>query len=992
MSSPNRKKKKYNFSSRKAKFTRERDRSSSPSDDEAVPTRQPRIFQATSPNQKMLRAARRSKEPPTCLIYGPFRETLYPDHFFCHPCKMYEDQLLSGSLHRLASRNSRRYKCIAKHTDYCFPTQLHKQCKINTVAAAKPSSSDDIESVVLSSSDAVGEGFILESDELLDDFRTLQEAFYGCQEKIDALQQSHASYVMSLKEEMKVELENEKTKMAQFVNEQNKTIEELKTKIKSLSSHLNYYKKKAEEEKLKDAAKVASVPLTDAIVAAVNNLMNSKQRYKLLSPKNKAAAVARAVFHPNFAHGIAFEDIISHSKKWLRDNVFKPSEILKQMDLRGGTLNYEGITVLNDVEASAYTGTGKRFRGRLICTPACLQRVAKELEKEADTLCPFKRIETPFGEGIEFNYARVTRLVLNAFGLSRTAAQRSINISGSIDAARVTKNICHTSAGLKMTDVEGKDPLKRCGTFITDENSLRDLQSQNTVFLLKIVLTKETKESFKLFDDVFQFFRLSSLNPDEREHDPKNDPKYEWELLNDLKPLNVTMTTDMAADWKLVGAGGGVKQTEMFCNLCTCASNDVHQPHAEKCDRFCSQHQDDPDWVCYHHPIFCNNEYRERFHQEVEELKQRLHASLEELNRQSKIRLHTNPTRNVQTLSKTSIGFIPTNGDEKDSFIDLLINELLLRGLNPTGELDELRERLRPELHLENKLRQHLKKLEHCTKLEASLIALLHKIPCILHCENRVGLKILFMLLQEGFCNVKNGTLFPHIRGENNRILAYAQEIERILNNNILGDEDGPAQWVLPMDKDNKSVGIICLDNNRIRKILNAFETLVAASITDDSRVVKYNTSVSNYRTGMVILRQRQNYSDEDVKLFQRHMDIWFQIWNKLHSQEGCTNYTHMLSSGHIAEYKCKWRNMYRFSQQGWEKFNHIFSTVYFRRTNHGGRRHGNTIKSKLVGIGRWLQRRLLWMTGLADDILAPHTDDSNNDQGNDIASDDDEI
>ena len=66
MSSPNRKKKKYNFSSQKAKFTRERDRSSSPSDDEAVPTRQPRIFQATSPNQKMLRAARQSKEPPTC--------------------------------------------------------------------------------------------------------------------------------------------------------------------------------------------------------------------------------------------------------------------------------------------------------------------------------------------------------------------------------------------------------------------------------------------------------------------------------------------------------------------------------------------------------------------------------------------------------------------------------------------------------------------------------------------------------------------------------------------------------------------------------------------------------------------------------------------------------------------------------------------------------------------------------------------------------------
>jgi len=114
----------------------------------------------------------------------------------------------------------------------------------------------------------------------------------------------------------------------------------------------------------------------------------------------------------------------------------------------------------------------------------------------------------------------------------------------------------------------------------------------------------------------------------------------------------------------------------------------------------------------------------------------------------SKIRYHANPTKSVKTFSSTSIDFISSNSDEMDVFIDLLINELLLRGLNPTGELDELRERLRPELELEYKLQQHLKKVAHCTKL--------------------------------------------------------AQEIERILNTYILGDEDGPAQWVLPMDKDKK--------------------------------------------------------------------------------------------------------------------------------------------------------------------------------------------
>ena len=58
-------------------------------------------------------------------------------------------------------------------------------------------------------------------------------------------------------------------------------------------------------------------------------------------------------------------------------------------------------------------------------------------------------------------------------------------------------------------------------------------------------------------------------------------------------------------------------------------------------------------------------------------------------------------------------------------------------------------------------------------------------------------------------------------------------------------------------------------------------------------------------------------------------------------------------------------------------EINHVFSTVYFRMTNCGGRRHEGAIKSKLVGIGRWLQRRLLWMTGIADQVLNNLGDDS---------------
>lgn len=204
----------------------------------------------------------------------------------------------------------------------------------------------------------------------------------------------------------------------------------------------------------------------------VDDLLISHQRYKLMSNKNVASSIAKAVFDPRFAKGLAFDEVMKEAKRWLRKNIFTPVEILRQMDIRGGTLNYEGLAVLNDVEAAAYKGNLRRIRDRVLPTPPCLQRVARILEKEGDKICPFKMIKTDFGEGVEFDYAKATRLVINAFGLEDKGKARSINVSESIDAAKVTKNLCHTSAGFKMTDPEGRDPLKSMRSFLVDEHSL----------------------------------------------------------------------------------------------------------------------------------------------------------------------------------------------------------------------------------------------------------------------------------------------------------------------------------------------------------------------------------------------------------------------------------------------------------------------------------------------------------------------------------------
>jgi len=125
------------------------------------------------------------------------------------------------------------------------------------------------------------------------------------------------------------------------------------------------------------------------------------------------------------------------------------------------------------------------------------------------------------------------------------------------------------------------------------------------------------------------------------------------------------------------------------------------------------------------------------------------------------------------------------------------------------------------------------------------------------------------------------------MRSENQRIMAYTEQIQTNFNNRILGDDDSPAQWHLPMDDDGKNVGIICLDNNRIQKIISNFDALATVSISDHSQ---NSYCIPQYRQGIIILWQWEEFTDDDVKKFQEHIDLWYQVWIELHGIEGCTN------------------------------------------------------------------------------------------------------
>jgi hypothetical protein len=68
---------------------------------------------------------------------------------------------------------------------------------------------------------------------------------------------------------------------------------------------------------------------------------------------------------------------------------------------------------------------------------------------------------------------------------------------------------------------------------------------------------------------------------------------------------------------------------------------------------------------------------------------------------------------------------------------------------------------------------------------DKSFLSLIDCVPCILHLENRTGLKLFSMILREGLENSINKNLYPDIQSEQKRINKYLSEIANICNNQI---------------------------------------------------------------------------------------------------------------------------------------------------------------------------------------------------------------
>ena len=169
------------------------------------------------------------------------------------------------------------------------------------------------------------------------------------------------------------------------------------------------------------------------------------------------------------------------------------------MDLAGGTLSYEGIDVLRRVESRGH----QRFHGSMIPSKSEIKRMAGMVEWFARPLCPFALRQTSKGESVEFDYTKTMICILQAFHLDEVGKRRSLLTASSIDGASLSKNLSIIAGGIKVTDQAARCPLT--SKPLLNNPTTMKAQSRNLCIPLKIMMGRETKETFTEFGPLFQF-------------------------------------------------------------------------------------------------------------------------------------------------------------------------------------------------------------------------------------------------------------------------------------------------------------------------------------------------------------------------------------------------------------------------------------------------------------------------------------------------------
>jgi hypothetical protein len=311
--------------------------------------------------------------------------------------------------------------------------------------------------------------------------------------------------------------------------------------------------------------------------AVLGTITGATQRCsRRMNSSRTGALVAKAVWN----HGSFQPHLLKLACKHFREKIFTPYNILRAMDLAGGTLSYEGIDVLRGVETCGVKGC----QGTIIPSKSEIKRMVGIVEWYANKCCPFTLKPTAKGESIEFDFAKSMLCITKTFYLDEIGKARSLSVASSINGASLSKNLSIIAGGVKIIDLAARCPSTKRP--LLDDPVMMSAQTRNLCIPLKIM----TKETFTEFATIFKFL------------DDLSDETTMAKEMEDFKPFCCVTNCDLSAQWKGLRKGGATKVHTLPCTCCATESDKLATPNDTTCVRWCNTHSSDLEWMCFHKP------------------------------------------------------------------------------------------------------------------------------------------------------------------------------------------------------------------------------------------------------------------------------------------------------------------------------------------------------------------------------------------------------
>jgi len=471
-----------------------------------------------------------------------------------------------------------------------------------------------------------------------------------------------------------------------------------------------------------------------------------------------------------------------------------------------------------------------------------------------------------------------------------------------------------------------------------------------------------------MFQDVYEFVQEISENS--------------WE---GYKPFTISAPHDGKAIIHMLGRGGIPKKVDHFCSYCSISSSNIDRVRLQSslCRRCCEC--PNVDVPCRHWDLhdkeyisscarFLEEEsadayFKEGWVSKINSLPQiYLTATRDSHEKPDHIDfdfVHSSHARNIFFFTDLIVQHIRARQEVGISFNVTISDDINENKRNLNTLVFELRRRLEYESLLRDS--QCTINLDSIGKT-SRLIEAEKLIYDLMHLGNRTSERIVKIILVFGSENhsIANQASF---RGKVTDMVNSAEfRVGDISEGQVIRPHDGV--WEFPEGDAGDPVGEIKMSAVDAKKFMEKIELLYDICLPEDTpdRKAKrelFASLVIRYKRFMMMLEKREDFTDDDLEEIEAEIARFAEEWIRCTGNAGLTTYFHYLISGHVMYFARRYRNYYRYMQQGWEAINARVKNFFSHHTQKSG--HGSDTPSFLRPIYLYFLRSYEWRSGIGE-------------------------